>query len=89
MRDAAAVTREAEAETVPDPPAPDGADAAIGTEKAQGMAARYLPNCVVLLAAVAFGRGSKAKLHTRVVAVGLLVKIAVGGAEEVPSLDDG
>jgi hypothetical protein len=38
----------AEAEPVPDAPTPDVSDATVGTETAQRMAARYLPNCVRL-----------------------------------------
>jgi len=88
MREAAAAV-EAEPEPVPEPPAPDVADAATGTETAQSLAARYLPNCVRLFAGVAFGKGSKAKLHSRVVAAGHLVKIAAGTGEEVPEPDEG
>jgi len=53
-------------------------------ETAQTMAARWLPECARLFAAVAFGKGSKAKLHSRVVAAAQLVKIAGGLAEAVP-----
>jgi hypothetical protein len=89
LREAAAVTKEAEAETVPEPPEPGVADAAVGTETAQARAARYLPDCVRLFAGVAFGKGSKAKLHSRVVAAAQLVRIAGGMAEEVPEPDEG
>jgi hypothetical protein len=90
MRAAGAAAKEAEAgsEVVPEPPEPDVADAAIGTETAQQMAARYLPDCARLFASVAFGRGSKAKLHSRVQAATQLVKIASGLAQEVPDAPD-
>ena len=80
--------REAEPETVPEPPEPDVADATVGTETAQQMAARFLPDCTRLFASVAFGKGSKAKLHTRVNAATQLVKIAGGLAQEVPDAPD-
>ena len=77
-----------DSESVPEPPDPDVADANIGTETAQSKAARYLPSAVDLFAAVAFGRGSKAKLHSRVQAATQLVKIAGGLAEGVPDAPD-
>lgn len=89
MREAAAVTKEAELETVPEPPEPDVADAAVGTKTAQAMAGRFLPSCVRLFAGVAFGKSSRAKLHSRVIAAGHLVRIANGMAEEVPDPDAG
>ena len=82
------MTRDVETE-VPEAPEPNASDATVGTETAQRMAARFLPDCTKLFASVAFGRGSKAKLHTRVVAAGHLVKIAGGLAEEVPEPDEG
>jgi hypothetical protein len=90
MREAGATVKEAEAEaeTVPEPPEPDVADATAGTETAQQMAARFLPDCTRLFAGVAFGKGSKAKLHTRVNAASQLVKIAGGLAQEVPDAPD-
>ena len=89
LRQAAAMVSEAESEPVPEPPEPDVADAAAGPAVAQTIAARWLPSCARLFAGVAFGKGSKAKLHTRVIAAGHLVKIAGGMAEEVPSPDEG
>jgi len=89
VREAAAAVREAEPEPIPEAPEPDVADATAGTETAQSLAARYLPNCVRLFAGVAFGKGSKAKLHSRVVAAGHLVKIAAGMGAEVPEPDEG
>jgi hypothetical protein len=91
MRGAAAVVREAEAESepVPEPSAPDASDATVGTDTAQSMVARYLPSCVQLFAGVAFGKGSEAKLRSRAIAAGHLVKIAGGMAEEVPEPDEG
>lgn len=89
IREAAIAVREAEPETVPEPPEPDFADAAIGTETAQSLASRYLVSCVKLFASIAFGKGSRAKLHTRVVAAGHLVKIAGGMAEDVPGPVEG
>ena len=47
-----------------------------------------LPDCTRLFASVAFGKGSKAKLHTRVNAATQLVKIAGGLAQEVPDTPD-
>jgi hypothetical protein len=90
MREAAAAVREAEAEpeTVPEPPEPDVADATVGTEAAQSKAARFLPSCVESFAAVAFGKKSRAKLHSRVQAATQLVKIAGGLAQEVPDAPD-
>jgi hypothetical protein len=79
---------EAESEPVPEAPEPDVDDATVGTETAQSKAARFLPSCVELFAAVAFGKGSKAKLHTRVNAATQLVKIAGGLAQEVPDAPD-
>jgi hypothetical protein len=78
---------EAEAERVPDAPEPEIADPTVGAETAQATASRYLPNCVRLFAGVAFGKGSRAKLHSRVIAASHLVKIAGGMAEEVPDPD--
>ena len=52
-------------------------------EVCRAAAARYMPNCVRLFASVAFGKGSRATLHTRVVAAGHLVKIAGGMTDEV------
>lgn len=89
MREAAASVKEAESEPVPEAPAPDADNATAGTEAGQAMAACYLPNCVRLFAGVAFGKGSRAKLHTRTVAAGHLVKIAAGMGEEAPGPDEG
>lgn len=85
VREAAAAVREG-TESLPEPPEPDVADPATGTETAQSLAARYLPSAVRLFAAVAFGKGSRAKLHTRVLAAGHLVRIAGGIAEDIPGL---
>ena len=83
----AAHSRETEPETVPDAPPPDYSDPAVGIDTAQEMAARYQPQCVRLYAGVAFGKASRAKLHTRVVAAGNLTRIACGRADEVPEPD--
>src|SRR5215469_14959719 len=65
VREAAAAVKEEEPESVPEAPEPEVVDATTGTEAARSMAARYLPNCVRLFAGVAFGKKSRAKLHSR------------------------
>ena len=84
---AAMRSRSPEPETVPDAPPPDYSDPAFAIETAQETAARYQPQCVRLYAGVAFGKASRAKLHTRVVAAGNLTKIACGRADQVPEPD--
>ena len=87
QRDAQAGMKGTEDEQIPAAPEPEGMDPTGGTETAQAMAGRFMPNAVRLFAGVAFGRGNKVTLHTRVVAAGHLVKIAAGMVDEAPEPD--
>jgi hypothetical protein len=69
---------------LPVAPEPKAVDAATGLAQAQALACRFLPECVLLWAGVAFDPASPAKLHTRLVAAVNLKTVALVGLEARP-----
>ena len=69
---------------VPAAPPPTAADASEGMEQAQTMARRYLPDSVLLWAAIAFGDSETASLWTRLQAARLIAQLAGAIPEAVP-----
>jgi hypothetical protein len=49
-----------------------------GIEDARARARRFLPDCIDLLASIAFSKDSEAALHTKMLACKELVQIATG-----------
>jgi hypothetical protein len=56
-----------------------------GIEDARARARRFLPDCIDLLASIAFSKDSEAALHTKMLACKELVQIATGAPRFVTS----
>ena len=69
---------------VPAAPKPSAASAAEGREQAQTMARCYLPDCVTLWAAIAFGNAETVTLWTRHHAARAIAQVAGVFPEPVP-----
>lgn len=69
---------------IPPAPRPSAASPRDGAERAKALAQRYLPDLVLLHAAIALGDHADASLHTRMMAGKELREIAMGVPPTVP-----